>query len=126
MPVSLHRPSSACEADAPGAFVCPAPRTPFSGGRRRAAHADLVRLPEGHKRTDAPLDGGILGPVPSSTSRRVNRSMESSRGVVLAAVPAGSLRAAHGDQVTTHLRNLLSRRRMRADGLRNRLRAMAY
>lgn len=119
MPVSLHKASSACEVDALGA-------SSHRTGRRRSARAELVCVPDGHKRTGAPLDGGILGPVPRRTTRRVNRSAETSREVVRAAVPKGSLRAAHGNQVTAHLRNLLALRRMRADGQRNRLRTMAY
>lgn len=126
MPVSLHKASSACEVDALGASVQRAVPSHFVGGRRRSARAELVCVPDGHKRTGVPLDGGILGPVPRRSTRRVNRSAETSREVVRAAVPKGSLRAAHGNQVTAHLRNLLAVRGMRADGQRNRLRTMAY
>lgn len=126
MPVSLHKASSACEVDALGASSQHADPSQFVRGRRRSVRAELVCVPEGHKRTGAPLDGGVLGPVPRRATRRVNRSTETSREVVRAAVPKGSLRAAHGNQVTAHLRNLLAVRRMRADGQRNRLRTMAY
>ena len=126
MPVSLHKASSACEVDALGASSQHADPSQFVRGRRRSARAELASLPVGHKRTGVPLDGGILGPVPRRATRRVNRSAETSREVVRAAVPKGSLRAAHGNQVTAHLRNLLAVRRMRADGQQNRLRTMAY
>lgn len=126
MPVSLHKASSVCEVDALGASSQRIDAPPLRLGRRRSARAELVCVLEGHKRTGEPLDGGVLGPVPRRTTRRVNRSTETSREVVRAAVPKGSLRAAHGNQVTAHLRNLLAVRRMRADGQRNRLRTMAY
>lgn len=67
-----------------------------------ARHLSVVPEP-GHKRTGQPLDGGKLGPVPNGKPRRVNRDHETNREVVFAAVPKGSARAAHGDQVRAKL-----------------------
>lgn len=67
-----------------------------------ARHLSVVPEP-GHKRSGQPLDGGILGPVPNGKPRRVNRDHETNREVVFAAVPKGSVRAAHGDQVRAKL-----------------------
>lgn len=77
-----------------------APNGDQAGGVVR--HLSVVPEP-GHKRTGQPLDGGKLGPVPNGKPRRVNRNHETNREVVFAAVPKGSVRAAHGDQVRAKL-----------------------
>ena len=63
----------------------------------------MVIAEPGCKRTGRPLDGGILGPIPNGRPRRVNRDHETDRVVVFSAVPRGSVRAAHGDQVKAKL-----------------------
>lgn len=93
-------------------------------GRYRAPGAELTVVPEDHKRTDQPLDGGILGPVPRSPFRRIPRELETDPEVIKWAIPSGSVRGAHGDQVIAHLRFILSELRMKADGQRNHLAAM--
>ena len=81
------------------------PETPQSCEQRVAPSRHLAVVPApGHKRTGQPLDGGVLGPVPNGRPRRVNRDNETDREVVYAAVPKGSVRAAHGDQVRAKLR----------------------
>ncbi|WP_026551441.1 hypothetical protein [Arthrobacter sp. H20] len=93
-------------------------------GRYRALGAELTVVPEDHKRTDQPLDGGILGPVPRSPFRRIPRELETDPEVIKWAIPPGSVRGAHGDQVIARLRFILSELRMKADGQRNHLAAM--
>lgn len=73
-----------------------------AGRVQTVRHLSVVPAP-GHKRTGQPLDGGVLGPVPNGKPRRVNRDRETDRVVVYAAVPQGSVRAAHGDQVRAKL-----------------------
>lgn len=124
MPATLHATPVQCEADAPPVSTR-FRHTARPVGRRRSPDAHLAVVPEGHRRSDATLDGGFLGPVPNPT-RRVNRGRETQRELVLSAVPRGSLRAAHGGQVLAHLRRILDERGTRADGRRNRLKAMAY
>lgn len=81
-----------------------APETPQNYDHDAPAGRHLAAVPEpGHKRTGQHLDGGILGPVPNGKPRRVNRDNETNREVVYAAVPKGSVRAAHGDQVRAKL-----------------------
>lgn len=53
--------------------------------------------------------------------RRVSRAHETDPEIVALAIPAGSARAAHGDQVMAHLLRELSNRCMRADGRRARV-----
>lgn len=125
MPVSLHTTSAVREVDAhsasPRLHHITVPR-----GRHRSEHAALAVLPTGHKRTDAALDGGLLGPIPRNSHRRLNRSEECSGKAIAAAIPPGSVRAAHGAQVAAHLLRILDNKEMRADGRRNRIQAMAY
>lgn len=94
-------------------------------GRFRANGAALTVVPDGHKRTKQPLDGGILGPIPRSLHRRIPREFETAPSVISRAIPAGSARAAHGDQVMARLRLILSELGMRADGQRNHINALA-
>lgn len=94
-------------------------------GRYRAPRAELTVVPEDHKRTDQPLDGGILGPVPRSLHRRIPRELETAPSVINRAIPSGSARAAHGDQVMARLRLILSKLGMRADGQLNHINALA-
>lgn len=79
--------------------------SPISGNcGDRAATPHLHLVPEsGHIRTGKPLDGGLYGPVPNGHGRRVNRDNETDRIVVNQAIPKGSMRAAHGDQVKAKL-----------------------
>lgn len=80
------------------------PESHHNGDQVSGATRHLSVVPEpGHKRTGHPLDGGKLGPVPNGKPRRVNRDHETNREVVFAAVPKGSARAAHGDQVRAKL-----------------------
>lgn len=95
-------------------------------GRYRAPGAELTVVPEDHKRTDQPLDGGILGPVPQSPHRRVPRQFENDPDLVLSKVPKGSMRAAHGDQVIASLLNHPEFARKRSDRRENLTRATRF